>query len=248
MISCFLRRSVNAYIGQVSKDLSNSTKFSTHRHSSVTFTTHFRITPNMSEKTVTLDNINPNIKSIDFALLGPMAIRAKEIENELKGMKKPFTEVIKTHIGDCHAMGQKPLTFLRQVLTLCAYPVLMKDEGFPDDVKERARDILKFCGGGSVGSYSDSAGVEIIKKHIAQYIERRDGIPTNYLDIILSSGATQGIQNVLSLFKCSDKAKPSGVMIPIPQYPVYSATIAEYGMHPVSFLFYFFLLLCIVLN
>lgn len=32
-----------------------------------------------------------------------------------QGVKKPFTEVIKANIGDAHAMGQKPITFLRQV-------------------------------------------------------------------------------------------------------------------------------------
>lgn len=32
-----------------------------------------------------------------------------------QGASKPFTEVIKANIGDAHAMGQKPITFLRQV-------------------------------------------------------------------------------------------------------------------------------------
>lgn len=32
-----------------------------------------------------------------------------------QGVKKPFTEVIRANIGDAHAMGQKPITFLRQV-------------------------------------------------------------------------------------------------------------------------------------
>lgn len=32
-----------------------------------------------------------------------------------QGVKKPFTEVIRANIGDCHAMGQKPITFFRQV-------------------------------------------------------------------------------------------------------------------------------------
>lgn len=32
-----------------------------------------------------------------------------------QGANKPFTEVIKANIGDAHAMGQKPITFLRQV-------------------------------------------------------------------------------------------------------------------------------------
>ncbi len=33
----------------------------------------------------------------------------------LQGVKKPFEEVIKANIGDAHAMGQRPITFFRQV-------------------------------------------------------------------------------------------------------------------------------------
>lgn len=32
-----------------------------------------------------------------------------------QGVKKPFTEVVRANIGDAQAMGQKPITFLRQV-------------------------------------------------------------------------------------------------------------------------------------
>ena len=32
-----------------------------------------------------------------------------------QGVKKPFDQVIRANIGDCHAMGQQPITFLRQV-------------------------------------------------------------------------------------------------------------------------------------
>jgi alanine transaminase len=31
-------------------------------------------------------------------------------------VKKPFANVIKANIGDAHAMGNKPITFIRQVL------------------------------------------------------------------------------------------------------------------------------------
>lgn len=34
---------------------------------------------------------------------------------QFQGVKKPFKEVLKANIGDCHAMGQKPITFIRQV-------------------------------------------------------------------------------------------------------------------------------------
>ena len=30
-------------------------------------------------------------------------------------MEKPFSSVIKANIGDAHAMGNKPITFIRQV-------------------------------------------------------------------------------------------------------------------------------------
>ena len=36
----------------------------------------------------------------------------------LQGVKKPFEQVIRANIGDCHATGQQPLTFLRQASIL----------------------------------------------------------------------------------------------------------------------------------
>jgi len=69
----------------------------------------------------------------------------------LQGVKKPFTEVIKANIGDAHAMGQKPITFIRQVTSLVTYPELLDSHEFPPDVKSRARDILK-ASAGSIGN------------------------------------------------------------------------------------------------
>lgn len=45
-----------------------------------------------------------------------------------------------------------------------------------------------------IGSYTDSPGIEIIRKHVAQYIERRDGIPCDYLNVLLCAGASDGIK------------------------------------------------------
>jgi hypothetical protein len=39
------------------------------------------------------------------------------VNQELEaGVKKPFANVIKANIGDAHAMGNKPITFIRQVM------------------------------------------------------------------------------------------------------------------------------------
>lgn len=45
-----------------------------------------------------------------------------------------------------------------------------------------------------VGSYSASQGVEYIRKDIATYIEQRDeGVPSNWENIYLTAGASDGI-------------------------------------------------------
>ena len=56
---------------------------------------------------------------MQYAVRGPIVIRAGEIEAEIKSGKTgyPFDEVIKCNIGDAHAMGQNPITFLRQVVS-----------------------------------------------------------------------------------------------------------------------------------
>ena len=107
-------------------------------------------------------------------------------------MKKPFSSVIKANIGDAHAMGNKPITFIRQVLALITYPPLLDTEEFPEDAKSRARVILGGCKGGSVGSYSDSPGLEVIRRHVAEYIMKRDGgIECDWKNIILCAGASE---------------------------------------------------------
>ena len=93
-------------------------------------------------------------------------------------------------------MGQKPLTFIRQVLAAIAYPKLMEENILPEDVKEKARSILKGAKGGSIGSYTDSPGIELIRRHVAEYIEQRDGIPSDWQNIILTAGNFQSIIHV----------------------------------------------------
>ena len=58
----------------------------------------------------------------------------------------------------------------------------------------------------------------------------------SFFTIKLTTISYLGIRSVLALINTtSTDSKPSGVMIPIPQYPLYSATIAEYGMYPIDY-------------
>ncbi|KAM7379498.1 hypothetical protein PAMP_005045 [Pampus punctatissimus] len=180
-------------------------------------------------KVLTVDTMNPTVKKVEYAVRGPIVQRAVELERELsEGMKKPFAEVIKANIGDAHAMGQQPITFFRQVLALCSYPELLNDSTFPEDAKSRARRILQSCGGNSIGAYSASQGIDSVRQDVAHYIERRDGgVPCDPDNIYLTTGASDGIVTMLKLLVCGEGATRTGVMISIPQYPLYSAALAE---------------------
>lgn len=187
---------------------------------------------------LSVDNINQNIRNLEYAVRGPLVIRAVQLAKEIEaGEQKPFKSVIRANIGDCHAMNQKPLTFYRQMLACATNPNLMEtDPTIPIDVKQRVNDILKACGGHSVGAYSDACGLEIIRRQCANYIEKRDGLPADWQNIFLTTGASEVVKAMLSFINHSRKpGLPVGVMIPIPQYPLYSATICELGMHQVSY-------------
>uniref|UniRef100_A0A1I7VCD4 alanine transaminase n=1 Tax=Loa loa TaxID=7209 RepID=A0A1I7VCD4_LOALO len=191
-----------------------------------------------SNHILTLENLNPNIIAMEYAVRGPLVIRAMAIEKELnKGIKKSFNNVIKANIGDAHAMGQKPISFIRQVLACVSDPSLINSVNYPSDVKQRAELLLSYCGGHSIGAYSHSNGIEIIRKHIAEYITHRDnGIPSDPQHILLSAGASESIRNILKLFIDKDgRNRKKGVMIPIPQYPLYSASIVEFGLGLVGY-------------
>lgn len=122
------------------------------------------------------------------------------------------------------------------MLALVIDPSNFKESKYPDDAKAHAQAILDGCGGKSVGAYSDSAGIEIIRKHAAEYITRRDkGIEASYTDVYLCAGASQSIKAVMSLINRTENGVHSGIMVPIPQYPLYSATIVEFGMHQIGY-------------
>ena len=48
------------------------------------------------------------------------------------------------------------------------------------------------CG---AGSYSESAGVEVIRRHVADYIVQRDaGVQADYDNVFLANGASDAIK------------------------------------------------------
>ena len=133
-------------------------------------------------------------------------------------------------------MGQQPITFLHQVMALCTFPNLLNSPSFPEDAKKRARRILQACGGNSLGFYSASQGFNCTCEDMAAFITGRDGVPADPDNIYLTTGASDGISTILKLLVSGAGKSRTGEMIPIPQYPLYSAVISELNAVQVNYI------------
>ena len=179
---------------------------------------------------LTIDNISQKVRDAQYAVRGELVIIADKMQREIdEGKRSDFEKIVFCNIGNPQAVGQKPLTFIRQVLSLMEYPALLNNPNidllYPKDVIERAKEYLKGTKFG-IGAYSNSQGFYFVVKDIANFIEKRDGYKTNPKNIFLSNGASEGIQMFLLTII---RNKNDGVLLPIPQYPLYSALLSLLG-------------------
>ncbi|MEW6510647.1 MAG: aminotransferase class I/II-fold pyridoxal phosphate-dependent enzyme [Bacteroidota bacterium] len=177
---------------------------------------------------LTRDKLNPRLIDAQYAVRGPIVQRAQELEEQ--GRK-----IIYCNIGNPQALKQRPLSYLRQLLSLVEYPELLRNPApqrlYPADIMERARRILQNHPPGT-GAYSQSPGIPFIRRAVAEFITRRDAISADREHIILTDGASKGAQAVLTAML----RKPSdGFMIPIPQYPLYSASLTLLGGRQIGY-------------
>ena len=167
------------------------------------------------------EDIGRAVREAEYAVRGPIVARAQELERQ--GRK-----IIYCNIGNPQSLGQRPITWVRQVLALAEYPELLERAPaglFPADVLEAARKVLAGSQHG-LGAYTESKGYRFVREAVAGFIRARDGIAADPEAIFLTDGASKAVQSVLRLL--IDDAR-DGVMIPIPQYPLYSATVTLYG-------------------
>ena len=147
-------------------------------------------------------------------------------------------KIIYTNIGNPHAVGQKPITYYRQVLALCdlsaecgiGNPDIA--HAFPSDVIERAIEMRHAIGPAGTGAYTNSQGVGKFRDDVAHFITKRDGHMSFPSNIFLSNGASAAIEGVLTGLIGSNR---DAIMIPIPQYPIYSAIISRLGARQVGY-------------
>lgn len=182
-------------------------------------------------------SVNQNIIDLEYAVRGPIPQRAAVL-------KKQGKHIIPCNIGNPQALGQKPISFYRDVLSLLENPQLLKREkliagisnlnidSISDYAVELSEKLLIQMESG-LGAYTDSKGFYFIRESVAKYINKRDGITSsqpklqsNPDNIFLTDGASAGAKGVMELLIAD---KNDGIMIPIPQYPLYSATIKRCG-------------------
>lgn len=173
-------------------------------------------------RVLSVDSINENMLKCRYDVRGEIYLAALKRTNEGK-------EVIYTNVGNPQALGQIPLTFNRQVMSLLMAPFLLDQPNgkslFPPDAIARAKTYLQQIKGG-LGAYSDARGNPYIRQEIANFISNQSGQLSDPDTIFIGNGASECVRMVLfALIR-----KPNdGVMVPIPQYPLYSAAIALYG-------------------
>jgi len=167
------------------------------------------------------EDIGRHVREAEYAVRGPIVARAQELERQ--GRK-----IIYCNIGNPQSLGQRPISWVRQVIALVEYPELIDRAPagtFPEDVLAAARRVLEGSQHGP-GAYTESKGYRFVREAVAEFIRARDGIASDPESIFLTDGASKGVQAALHLLIADAR---DGIMIPIPQYPLYSATITLFG-------------------
>ena len=193
--------------------------------------------------------VNQNILEMEYAVRGPIPQRAAK----LKAAGEP---IIFCNIGNPQALGQPPMSYYRQVLSLVEEPTKiarereikglfeespmskLQDEDFiADEILDLSEEILAKSGRG-LGAYTESKGFDFVREAIAGFINKRDsfardlGLSADPNNIFLTNGASDAAKRVLDLLIAKES---DGVMIPIPQYPLYSASIKMFGGTQVNY-------------
>jgi len=172
--------------------------------------------------------LNPRVLEAEYAVRGRLLDKALSLEAQGR-------PVVKCNIGNPQALGQRPLSWVRQVLALLIDPQLLEaaeeaharaDERgaplrqlFEPDAVARARKYLE--GIRSVGAYSDSQGARIVREEVAAFLTERDGCEAHASDIYLTDGASAGVRNLMQVML--GRPGVDAILAPSPVYPLYSA-------------------------
>jgi len=179
-------------------------------------------------RSLSFEELPANIIKMEYAVRGEIDLLAQELREKLKQEDHglPFSEIVPCNIGNPQALGQKPMSYHRQLLSLLTNPELRDQALYAADVHERAR---QFANATTFGAYTHSKGAMPLREKVAEFIQRRDGqdlAPVDPDSIYLTDGASAAVKLSLAMLVSS---LDDGVLIPIPQYPLYTAALTNLG-------------------
>ena len=175
------------------------------------------------EKVLSENTCYPGLFATKFSMVN---LDLSSIQKKIAEGTAPFKKLIKCNLGNPLGVGQKEITFVRQLIAACLAPNCFDSTTFPADVCERAKKILAACPGGNSGSYQATQGIDPIVHDVAEYITARDGYKTDKNSICLMNGATEAI---LSVMRPIIRSQYDAVLTPKPGFPMYGASISYYG-------------------
>lgn len=146
--------------------------------------------------------------------------RLELVKQHNAGTSLPFNKFYQLNIGNSHIVGQVPISFPREVMSY-----LFSEISDNSDACRRANELKKYLGK-TLGNSTDYRGSNFIRKNVASFISKRDNVPCDSYDIFLTNGASNGVDTLLN---CLVKNQKDSAMVPIPQYPIYSALMALYN-------------------
>ncbi len=106
--------------------------------------------------------------------------------------------------------------YIKQVIAVCLNSKLLESKEIMMEAKQKANQYLKVKGF-NIGAYSDSKGLLLARRNIANWYLERDGYKINEDEIYLTNGGMNSYDHVASLI-----CKPGdSIVIPNPCYPLY---------------------------
>lgn len=163
-----------------------------------------------------LHDVNPRVRGIRTSTSGPK--------------HSSLNNVIDLSSGDPQKAGIKPISFIRQVLAGCVYPELLENQILPVDIQQRAHTLLDACEERSVGSYTDSSGLNHVRERIAEFITSRDGVPCSACNVFISSGSQRALMVMVKLIASTEWDVPTGVLTPLPSSHTLPMLLDEAGV------------------
>jgi len=175
-----------------------------------------------ASRAMDINSINPLVVKSEYAVRGAIVERSGQLRAKMLGGEKfPFKDFISCNIGNPFSVGKRAITFPRQLLAAVECPSLIESKDLPEEARMRAKQFLTLEPSG-LGAYTQSQGIEFVRKHIAEFISKRDGIPADSNQIYLSTGASQAVTTILTMLISHPKV---GILTPYPTYPLYTAEI-----------------------